>query len=103
MQVNVLVFEKENMEDIPTYDQIYASDVVRVYLCVHLCVSICISADECGCMCYVRIYTCACGCVCNAPCSWSIRKIQTQRTLTIRAMQKIPHCPVEKGAGKEQR
>ena len=29
VQVNVLVFEKENLEDLPTYDQIYASDIVR--------------------------------------------------------------------------
>ena len=39
MQVNVLVFEKENLEDIPTYDQIYASDVVRrMFICVCICV-----------------------------------------------------------------
>ena len=41
VQVNVLVFEKENLEDLPTYDQIYASDIVRsMYIRTHVLVCV---------------------------------------------------------------
>lgn len=90
VQVNVLVFEKENLEDLPTYDQIYASDIVRsmyehMYLCVHF--------NEYAC-CMLQ-----CSCMPHVP----TRKTQMKKMQTTRAVLKTVHCRVGKGEGKEQK
>ena len=60
VQVNVLVFEKENLEDLPTYDQIYASDIVRsMYIRTHVLVC----AFQCICMLYATMFQYA-SCLC---------------------------------------
>ena len=97
VQVNVLVFEKENLEDLPTYDQIYASDIVRsMYIRTHVlvCVFACCML-QCSSMPHAYActgYACCIGVYDASVCLMPTRKTQMKKMQTTRAVLKTVHC-----------